>query len=186
MRERPSPADYLSALRLLALPILWALALAERPVALGIGLGLAGFTDVLDGPVARRTGRSTRFGSQLDSVADVLLMVSTVAWMALLRPAFFSRNAAALGVWLSIGAAALVVTWLRLGRLGDLHLYSAKAAGAVGHLFAIWLFIFEDYSAVFWAVTIGLAILASSETLLAALLRRPEEGWRGTVLTRLL
>lgn len=118
MRVRPSPADYLSALRLLALPILWALALSQKPVALGIGLGLAGFTDVLDGPVARRN--------------------------------------------------------------------SAKAAGVVGHVFAIWLFIFEDYSPVLWALTIGLAILAASETLLAALLRRPDEGWRGTVLTRLL
>ena len=64
-------------------------------------------------------------------------MTSTVAWMALLRPTFFSRNAAALAVWLCIGAAALLVTWIRLGRLGNLHLYSARAAGVVGYASAL-------------------------------------------------
>lgn len=186
MSSRPSAADHLTAARLLALPVLWALALTNRAVALGIGLALAGTTDVLDGPVARRTGRSTRFGSQLDSIADMLLMGSTVVWMALLRPGFFSDNAAALLVWLGIGLAALLVTWLRLGRLGDLHLYSAKAAGVVGHVFAVWLFVFDDYSPIFWAVTIGLAMLAATETLIAGALRRPGDTWRGTVLSRLL
>ncbi|HUG41520.1 MAG TPA: CDP-alcohol phosphatidyltransferase family protein [Longimicrobiales bacterium] len=185
MSPRPSPADHLTAFRLLALPVLWALAVTGRGVALGIGLALAGLTDVLDGPVARRTGRSTRFGSQLDSIADLLLMGSTVVWMALLQPGFFAENARALLVWVGIGAASVVVTWVRLGRFGDLHLYSAKAAGVVGYVFAVWLFILADYSPAFWTVTIGLAILAASETLLAALLRRPDEPWTGTILTRL-
>lgn len=184
MTFRPSPADHLTAARLLSLPLLWALALTGHGVALGIGLALAGLTDVLDGPVARRTGRSTRFGSQLDSIADVLLMGSAVVWMALLRPEFFAENATSLLIWLGIGLAALAAAWVRLGRLGDLHLYSAKAAGVIGHLFAVWLFVFDEYSPVFWAVTIGLAILAASETLLGALLRRPGDRWKGTVLNR--
>lgn len=186
MSMRPSPADHLTASRLLALPILWALALRGHGTALGIGLALAGLTDVLDGPVARRTGRSTRFGSQLDSIADLLVIGSTVAWMAILAPAFFRDNAMALVAWLLIGGAALVVTWIRLGRFGDLHLYSAKAAGVVGYLFAVSLFVLGDYSPLFWGFTIGLALVAALETLAAALLLRPDEPWSGTVLTRLL
>lgn len=184
MTIRPSPADHLTVSRLLALPVLWALALTDRGTALGIGLALAGLTDVLDGPVARRTGRSTRFGSQLDSIADVLLMGSAVVWMALLRPEFFSRNVPWLLVWIGVGLAALAIGWIRLGRLGDLHLYSAKAAGVVGHVFAVWLFVFDDYSPAVWTVTIGLAILAATETLIAALIRHPGDRWRGTVLNR--
>lgn len=186
MTIRPSAADHLTAVRLLALPALWALALTAHPRALGVGLALAGVTDVLDGPIARRTGRSTRFGSQLDSIADLLLMGSTVVWMAILRPGFFSENAVALLVWLGIGLAAMVVTWVRLGRFGDLHLYSAKTAGVVGYVFAVWLFVFGDYSPLFWGITIGLAVLAASETLLAALVRKPGEPWTGTILTRFL
>jgi phosphatidylglycerophosphate synthase len=184
MRIRPSPADRLTAIRLLALPILWALALTRRPVALGIGLFLAGLTDVLDGPVARRTGRSTRFGSQLDSVADLLLMGSAVLWIALLRPEFLAEKAAPLLVWAGIGLAALVVSWVRLGRIGDLHLYSAKTAGVVGHLFAVWLFVFDDYHPAFWLVAISLAIVAATETLIGAIIRRPGEQWTGTILNR--
>ncbi|HSH45997.1 MAG TPA: CDP-alcohol phosphatidyltransferase family protein, partial [Longimicrobiales bacterium] len=166
------------------LPILWGFALVEEPVALGIGLAIAGTTDTLDGPVARMTGRSSRFGSQLDSVADILIIGSAVAWMAMLRPEFFRAEAASLLIWLGIGLAGLAVTLVRFGRLGDLHLYSAKTAGVVGHIFAIWLFIFGDYHPAFWAVTIGLALVAATETLLMALLRRPDEEWTGSVFLR--
>lgn len=179
-----TPADGLTAARLLALPVLWVFALTGMDVALGIGLALAGLTDTLDGPVARMTGRTSRYGSQMDSLADMLLMGSTVVWMALLRPGFFTAEATGLMVWLGIGLAGLTVTLVRFGRVGDLHLYSAKAAGVVGHLFAIWLFVFDDYSRIFWAVTIGLAILAATETLLMAILRRPSEDWTGSVFMR--
>ena len=184
MSPRPSPADHLTATRLLALPVLWALALTGRDTALGVGLAIAGLTDVLDGPVARRTGRSTRFGSQLDSIADLLLMGSVVAWMAVLRPAFFGDNFRLLGLWLVIGLASLLVTWVRLGRFGDLHLYSAKAAGVLGHLFAVSLFVFDGYSRAFWAITIGMALVAATETLIAAAVRRPGERWRGSIFNR--
>lgn len=179
-----TPADVLTSARLLALPVLWVLALTDRAVALGIGLALAGLTDTLDGPVARWTGRTSRYGSQLDSLADMLLMGSTVVWMALLRPGFFAAEATALLVWLTIGGAGLAVTLVRFGRMGDLHLYSAKAAGVVGHFFAIWLFVFDGYDSVFWGLTIGLAILAATETLLMAVMRRPDEEWRGSVFMR--
>lgn len=183
-RPRFTPADGLTAVRLLALPVLWGFALTEQPVALGIGLGIAGTTDTLDGPIARRTGRSSRFGSQMDSVADMLVIGSAVAWMVMLRPGFFAAEATLLLIWLGIGIAGLSVTLIRFGRLGDLHLYSAKTAGVVGHVFAIWLFVFGDYHPAFWAVTIGLALVAATETLLMAVLRRPGEKWRGSVLLR--
>jgi phosphatidylglycerophosphate synthase len=166
---RPTPADGLTILRLLAIPVLWALAYREMSVYLGVGLALAGLTDVLDGPVARRTGRSSRYGGQLDSVADILLMGSIVLWMAWLHPAFFRDNVVALATWLVIGSVALVVTLVRFGRLGNLHLYSAKTAGVVAYLFAVWLFVTGAYHPVFFGVAVGLAILGAVETLLVAL-----------------
>ena len=81
-----TPANYLSALRLALVPVLWVLALLELPFYLGVGLAVAGLTDVLDGPVARATGRTSRYGAQLDSLADILLMASIFWWLVLLRP----------------------------------------------------------------------------------------------------
>lgn len=166
---RPSLADGLTILRLVAIPVLWALAYLEMSVHLGVGLALAGLTDVLDGPVARRTGRSSRYGGQLDSMADILLMGSIVVWMAWLHPAFFLDNVVPLAAWLVIGSVALVVTMVRFGRLGNLHLYSAKTAGVVAYLFAVWLFITGGYHPAFFGVAVGLAILGATETLLVAL-----------------
>lgn len=171
VNTRLTPADYLSLLRLLLLPVLWALALLGMAVYLGIVLAVAGFTDVLDGPVARWTGLSSRFGAQLDSLGDILLMMSIFWWFVLLRPEFFMERIVPLAVWAVIGSAAVIVTLVKFRRIGNLHLYSAKTAGVLGHLFAVWIFVFDSYSDVFFAVAVIVAIVASTETLLVALTR---------------
>lgn len=183
--SRLTPADMLTLVRLVALPGLWALAYFELSTYLGIGLAVAGLTDVLDGPVARMTHRSSRYGSQLDSVADILLMGSIVIWMVMLYPGFFVDNAVPLLVWVTIGSASVVVTLIRFGRVGDLHLYSAKAAGVVGYVFAVWLFVLGDYNPILFVVAIGMAIIAATETLLVALTRdHVDEGIRSILSPR--
>ncbi len=179
-----TPANLLSALRLTLVPVLWVLALMGLPVYLGIGLALAGLTDVLDGPVARATGDTSRAGAQLDSLADIFLMASIFWWLVLLRPEFFRDNGLPLIVWAVVGSVAVIVTLVKFGRMGNLHLYSAKAAGVLGHLFAVWIFIFGDYNPVFFSVAIGVAILASTETLLVALTRDRVSERIGTILRR--
>lgn len=181
---RLTPADGLTLLRLVAVPILWVLAYLGMSVQLGVGLALAGLTDVLDGPVARRTGRSSRYGSQLDSAADILLMGSIVVWMAWLHPGFFRANVVPLVVWLTIGGAALLVTWVRFRRLGDLHLYSAKTAGVVAYLFAVWLFVTGTYHPAFFGLAVGLAILGAAETLMVGLTRDEVDERVGSLFSR--
>lgn len=179
-----TPADALTLLRLAAIPGLWVLAYLELHVYLGIGLALAGLTDVLDGLVARLTRRTSPYGSQLDSTADILLMGSIVVWIAWLEPAFFRNHAVPLGVWLLIGAASVLVTLVRFGRLGDLHLYSTKVAGVAGYIFVVWLFVLGDYSPWVFAVVVGLAIVASTETLLVAVTRERANERVGSIFSR--
>jgi cardiolipin synthase (CMP-forming) len=183
-RWRPTPADGLTMVRFAAVPVLWLFAFLDRPVYLGIGLALAGLTDVLDGPVARLTRRSSRIGSQLDSVADILLMGSIVLWLIWLHPAFFRANAVPLLIWIGIGSIALLVTFVRFGRLGDLHLYSAKAAGVMGYVFVVWLFLTGQHNPALFAVAVGLAILGATETLLVALTRDRVDEKVGSILIR--
>lgn len=183
-RPRIAPADYLTGLRLLSVPVLWALATLDTTFWLGIGVALAGLTDVLDGPVARRTGISSRFGGQMDSAADILLMASIFWWFVLVTPEFFLENATPLVIWAFIGTAAVVATYIKFGRMGNLHLYSAKTAGVLGYLFAVWYFVFGDYSRVFFLIAIAVAIVASLETLLVALTRREATDRIGSILIR--
>jgi cardiolipin synthase (CMP-forming) len=166
-----SPADRLTAARLAMVPGLWMLAAWQQPVYLGLGVALAGSTDVLDGYLARRSGRTTPFGSRFDSVADHLLTISTGLWLLWLRPEFVREQRAALLLWASLALLVLVVGWLRFRRLGDLHLRSAKLAGTLGYLFAIWLLVSGSYSVQAFAVVIGVCYFAAVETLTAMLLR---------------
>ncbi len=182
MMSKRSPADHLTLLRVLLVPALWALAFGQHTEALAVGLAVAGLTDVLDGPVARMTGRTSRYGSQLDSTADIVLMGSILVWMVALRPTFFRENAVPLLAWAVLGCAALAATFVRFRRIGDLHLYSAKAAGVAGYVFACWLFLTGSYSPRFFALTAGLAIVAAAETLLVALTRDRVGGWVGSIL----
>jgi phosphatidylglycerophosphate synthase len=168
---RLTPADLLSLLRLLLVPVLWVFALLGMTFSLGVGLAAAGLTDVLDGPVARLTALSSRWGAQLDSAADIVLMSSIFWWLVLLRPSFFADHAVPLVAWAVVGSAAVIVTLVKFGRMGNLHLYSAKAAGVLGHLFAVWIFLFGSYSPAFFWLAITVAMVASTETLLVALTR---------------
>ncbi len=175
-------ADGLTLTRLAALTPLWALAVLGRPMELGIGLAVASSTDVLDGIAARRSGMVSRFGSQIDSLADVLLMGSTVAWLVMLRRPFFREHALSLCVWLGIGSAALLVGWLRFHRIGDLHLYSTKAIAVVGYVFSCYTLVFGPPPDPVWFLVIATCIYASTEVLLVQVFRRPQEERLGSVL----
>jgi len=174
-------ADLLTVARLAMLPPLWALAILGRPLELGIGLAVAGSTDVLDGMAARRSGLPSRFGSQSDSLADILLMVSTVAWLVMLRREFFRAHAISLCLWLGIATAALIVGWLRFRRVGDLHLYSTKGIALVGYIFSIYTLIFGPPPDAAWYVVIATCIYASAEVLLVQWFRAPGEERLGSV-----
>lgn len=187
--ERPAPTgwslpDRLTLLRLGALPFLWVLALFRNGVWLGVGLGLAALTDVLDGIIARRDRRVTAWGSRLDSIADHLLTASTVIWLVWLRPGFVAAELPLLATWLALAAIAFLAAWMKFPRVVDLHLYSAKVAGTLGYLFAIWLLLFGTYSALVFHLVVGAGLFAAAESLLVVLTRDAVDEHIGSVLRR--
>lgn len=154
--------DALSRLRLVLAPALWALALLGQDLALGVGIAVAGTTDVLDGAIARHRGQASKAGSRLDTAADLLILTSIPIWFALLRTEFVTRHILLLASCALAVAGAMSIGWFRFRRIGDLHLYSTKAAAAAVQLFAIWLLVFGSYS-------VGLLYVAAAVVLVAAL-----------------
>lgn len=57
----------------MVVPIAWLLWWREYPFALGL-MAIAGFSDALDGALARRFDWTSRFGAAMDPVADKLLV----------------------------------------------------------------------------------------------------------------
>ncbi|HEU0298021.1 MAG TPA: CDP-alcohol phosphatidyltransferase family protein [Longimicrobium sp.] len=157
--------NILTGLRLLLVPVLWVLALLGHATLVGAGTLLAWFTDMLDGPIARRTRSTTRWGSTFDSVADHALTISVVFWLILLRPHFVREQFPLLLGWSILALSTVAVGMIRFGKPGDLHLYSGKLAGGLGYLFGASLLLFGSYSrGVFYAV-LTIASLAAIEAM---------------------
>lgn len=176
--------NLLTALRILLLPVLWALALTGYEVLLAVGIAVAGSTDKLDGVLARRLNATSTWGSHFDSLADGLLFASMMSWLVLLRPEFIREQAVPILVWIALGIASYLVGWLRFRRFADLHLYTAKTAVFLGYLFIIHILIFPDYNRPFFYLTIGMCILGAGETLLVLLTRDRVDERIGTILRR--
>ena len=96
MRDTPSNLNLpntLTVLRILLVPVLVRLLVQERYAGALVVFAVAGFTDGLDGFIAKRWDRRTRVGAFLDPLADKLLLVSSAVMLA---------HQALLPVWLAI------------------------------------------------------------------------------------
>ncbi|MEW5929309.1 MAG: CDP-alcohol phosphatidyltransferase family protein [Gemmatimonadota bacterium] len=178
------PANQITALRLLSIPVLWILALLGHPAVVGVGAAAAGLTDVVDGRLARRTHTTTPFGSAFDSVADHLLSASLLAWLALLRPEFVREQLPVLLAWTVYALGVLAVGWIRFRRIGGLHLYSAKAAGAIAYLFGVALLVFGEYSPPLFYLVAAAATMGATEMLLVFLTRDRVDEHVGSIFRR--
>jgi phosphatidylglycerophosphate synthase len=174
--------NQLTATRLALVPVLWFLAVFNRPVLLGVGVAVAAATDVLDGWLSRRWHQTSDFGSRLDSVADHLLAISVTLWLVLLRPFFFREQSWPLVAWAAFALFVLAVSWVKFRRFVDLHLYTAKAAVFLAFCFGIPLLVLGRYSRVQFWITLGACFLSALESLLVILTSREVDEHRGTIL----
>lgn len=91
---------------------------------------LCGFSDAIDGLVARLTGTAGKFGAKLDSIADLLFYSS-----ALLKqlPELWVRLP--YWIWILVGATVVVriacytLAAVRTRQMAALHTYGNKASG---------------------------------------------------------
>ena len=92
----------------------------------------AGFTDVLDGYIARRTHTTSEIGAKLDSIADLLFYS-----VMLLKIFPILLEKLPLSMWITIAAivvlrlAAYGVAALKYHRFASLHTWMNKATGAI-------------------------------------------------------
>jgi CDP-diacylglycerol--glycerol-3-phosphate 3-phosphatidyltransferase len=169
--------NLLTAVRILAVPLLVALATAGREAAFTWVLIPALLTDIADGLIARVFNLESRLGAFLDSIADTLLLFASVYGIWALHPEVIAQHpvlcASAVGLWALENVAALV----RYGRLSSFHTYASKVAANLLGLFIGVLFVFGFYSWMLY-LAVGISILSSLEELaLLSVLRE----WRADV-----
>jgi len=70
--------NMLTMSRFVLIPVFLLFYFNDRPIAALCAMLVAGFTDFLDGYIARRSGQVTETGSMLDPLADKLMMLSVI------------------------------------------------------------------------------------------------------------
>jgi CDP-diacylglycerol--glycerol-3-phosphate 3-phosphatidyltransferase len=169
--------NVLSIARILASPVLLALAATGHEAAFTWVLVPALLSDIADGLIARVFRLQSRLGALLDSVADTLLLFTSLygAWVFHPDVVAGHRLAGALliGAWLAQNVAAL----LRYGRLSSFHTYVSKVAGYALGIFVGVLFVF-GFEPWLLYLAVGVSVLGNCEELvLLALLPQ----WRPDV-----
>ena len=109
----------------------------------------AGFSDMIDGAVARKTDTVSKFGSQLDTIADILFVI-----VCLIKLLPVLDIPVWLYIWILVIAfikvANIVVGYIRQKAFVAVHSMINKVTGCLLFLFPLTLtFIDLRYSAVF-------------------------------------
>lgn len=171
----------ITAARLLMLPFLWLLFGANQLHWVGIGLAAAAVTDFLDGFAAARLNQASAFGSKLDSFADFLVFLSALIWAVMFLGDFLESQAGWVITALIVNAASLLLGWIKFRQIGNLHLYSSKAAAAAVYLFLVHAFLSGPHPGLF-NLALGLYLLSSIEALVLQLQRSEVDEHIGSVL----
>lgn len=174
LRQLP---NVLSAARIVASPVLVALAAVGALPAFTWLLVLALLSDIADGLIARVFRLQSQLGALLDSVADTLLLFASLYGIWTFHADIVEEHAVAglvlVGAWVTENLAAL----LRYGRLSSFHTYLSKAAGYLLGIFIGVLFVF-GFEPWLLYLAVGVSVAGNLEELiLLALL--PE--WRADV-----
>ncbi len=123
---------------------------------------LAGFTDLLDGYVARHTHTQTTLGAKLDSLADLVLFGVVLIVMVL----WLGEQVLVFLPWVIvvalIRAANLIIAARKYGRFAILHTWANKLTGALLFLTPL-LFVLCHQVALLWMLCVIAALSAVEE-----------------------
>lgn len=98
--------------------------------------GVAASTDLIDGWLARRSGRASAFGAQLDAVVDNVFSLAILGFLLIAYPGVAERHGVALGVLFAGPLLYLAASWLLKRRFLMFHFWSAKWGAVL--LFCMW------------------------------------------------
>ncbi len=90
-----------------------------------------GFTDFLDGKLARLWNQATDLGAHLDSAADVLFYLSTAWFLYYLFPEFVHPNLLFLYIFLGIMIISVIISLSLFRKILFFHTHLSKSAGVV-------------------------------------------------------
>jgi CDP-diacylglycerol--glycerol-3-phosphate 3-phosphatidyltransferase len=135
--------NLLSALRLLSVPVLLALAWNGSTGLFLVLFGLALGSDVLDGVLARRLDLESDFGARLDQWADFALWASLPLGAWWLWPDIVRREAPYIALSIACLLLPTAIAYLKYREIPGYHTRSAKLSAILMGIAVPLLLIFE-------------------------------------------
>lgn len=152
----------ISFYRLIMFPVILTLAILGHETLFVILFCINLISDILDGLIARIFNQVTRFGAQLDYLADTgsyilaLYGIFTFRWDEIQPHAWF------LYIFIAILVISYIISIIRFGKIPGLHIFSVVSSGYVQGAFFFVLFAW-GFIPWFYYIAIGWGILAYIE-----------------------
>lgn len=161
--------NLISIARILCTPILGWLAYSGAIDLFAWLLLVAGFSDILDGWLARKLQVTSNLGALLDSTADVLLTLVTLFAIGYLHSYVFLEHGFILVLFVLTWGCVHATAFYRYRKLASFHTLLTQVAIAFFGGFALVLFFFQ-FNVWLWYLAGGLGILAGIENLILIVL----------------
>ena len=157
-------ANILSMIRmLLAVVLFW----FNEVTALFLELFvIAGFTDLIDGPIARKTGSVSSTGAKLDTTGDIIMYLSVAKIIILQEKVKFIYITVALYAGGAIILSSIIGI-VRFGKFFLIHTFSGKALGV--SCFALPFGVHYDFMTVLAPLICTILIILAFESIIIQL-----------------
>ena len=129
-----------SFIRILMAPVLFYFAFTQKPVWFLAALMFSGFTDVLDGFLARRSDQITAMGSRLDSWGDFTIYSTMAICAWILWPDIVAAELISYVVIVISFTSPVIVGLLKFRTITSYHTWTVKVAVVVTFVGYILLF----------------------------------------------
>lgn len=169
----------ISLLRLLIIPYLGYLSLANQARIFGIVLIFYALSDFLDGYFARKLNQTSEFGAKLDSLADDLGNNLMIIFLYFLFPDIFNEYTYFVYLIVFLNIISNLLKIFKLRNIG-LHFYSSKISQTSFLSTVVFLSLF-GFNATLFYIWFFISVFHFSEIIISVLLFKPNSNTRSIV-----
>ncbi|AKD05336.1 hypothetical protein PKOR_22620 [Pontibacter korlensis] len=179
MKDKLNVADWLSVSRIILIPFLLVFIAMEKNSVVGWLVLLGFLTDALDGFLARKLNKTSKRGTKLDSIGDMLLIASALLGLFWLYTDFVVEHA-----WPALTAIGLfllqfILSRIRYGKSSSFHTYMAKITAVALALMLVSSFFFGIVPWLYYLAFIAAIVEAVEEIMLVFVLEKQRENVKG-------
>ena len=165
-------ANMISAIRVLLAPLLFVFAFRQMEAWFLGALIFSGFTDVLDGFVARKLHQTSALGAHLDSWGDFVIYSTMAACAWILWPELTQQMIIYYALILGSFVLPVLIGLIKFREFTGYHTWGVKIAVLV--TFAGYIALYADLAQWPFMIASGLCVIAAVEEILITLVLRHE------------